>query len=646
MSLLSPPEPGTLDFESELARQSPAVQEAARGLRAMLGDYGVEGDLPLRPASATYRTPEDRQNFRKWGGVIHALPPTDQQKMPALLRLLARAAWALGEFQSAQRDYHNLAEALTDPTAKAEAYYQAYLAAVERPHLHDALYELKFALALEPRRYAPFPLDKYDPEKLLTVDFFGVLARCKLRGTDAAACVRTVETTDLDLGADALVDTYRRLQELGHPNVLKVGQVGTDPADAQRIVLLVEYLEGQSLEAYVQRHGALNQKDVLNIARSIAEGLHAAHQVGVVHRALRPSVVNVQKQKDGTFRTIVADFGITARPALLREAAAEAATRVRTLEGRTLINILDFTAPEQLGKVAGEVGPATDAFGWAKLVCFMMFQTPHPAWHHWQKLPEGMAPLLHRCLAEDPAARPGFQEILDQLAALKPVAQPLGVAAASLSGPVEGSPLQTSVAPPPGVGMAFEPKRGAGVPARRRLTPIEILKIRIQRLTVFYSLIGLAAAVVLGLVWVIFFYKPKEERQAIGPVAGTITCMGEPIAGAKVTFFPENRTLGEIAKGKTDEQGRFVLTSLLPNDGAFPGIYRVTVELDQKTIRVVPTLPGPDPRNPLAGARPNPIQQLSLVHDNYGRPETSPLRVTIPAGGDTNLQLRLNLLGR
>src|SRR5262249_2016105 len=47
--------------------------------------------------------------------------------------------------------------------------------------------------------------------------------------------------------------------------------------------------------------------------------------------------------------------------------------------------------------------------------------------------------------------------------------------------------------------------------------------------------------------------------------------------GAMVTFIPVDQKPGQIATGTTDKDGGFQLTTTQPNDGAFPGEYKVTV---------------------------------------------------------------------
>jgi len=58
-------------------------------------------------------------------------------------------------------------------------------------------------------------------------------------------------------------------------------------------------------------------------------------------------------------------------------------------------------------------------------------------------------------------------------------------------------------------------------------------------------------------------------------VKGTVIAGGKAVDGAVITFY--SKSGGEAASGRTDEEGKFQLTSRKPNDGAVPGDYIVTV---------------------------------------------------------------------
>jgi len=58
-------------------------------------------------------------------------------------------------------------------------------------------------------------------------------------------------------------------------------------------------------------------------------------------------------------------------------------------------------------------------------------------------------------------------------------------------------------------------------------------------------------------------------------VSGTITLKGQPIGQAEVMFNPKSG--GRFASGVTDTNGKFVLSTAKPNDGAMTGEYVVTL---------------------------------------------------------------------
>ncbi len=60
------------------------------------------------------------------------------------------------------------------------------------------------------------------------------------------------------------------------------------------------------------------------------------------------------------------------------------------------------------------------------------------------------------------------------------------------------------------------------------------------------------------------------------PVSGAVTFQGKPLSGANITFLA-TASDGKSASGKTDENGKYQLSSYSTNDGAVAGDYIVTV---------------------------------------------------------------------
>ncbi len=97
----------------------------------------------------------------------------------------------------------------------------------------------------------------------------------------------------------------RVLVRIDHPNVVKVYDAGA--TDDGLVYLVMEKLEGRTLREVYQSVGQLTVVEILEIAQQICQGVHAAHEAGVIHRDLKPENVYVQADN----RVKVLDFGIS-----------------------------------------------------------------------------------------------------------------------------------------------------------------------------------------------------------------------------------------------------------------------------------------------------------------------------------------------
>ena len=122
-----------------------------------------------------------------------------------------------------------------------------------------------------------------------------------------------------------------------HPNVAAVFDYG----ESEKIIYLVmEYVDGESLSTILAREGSLEPRRAIEIARQIADGLHAAHELGIVHRDLKPDNVIIAHSRSGREIPKVVDFGIAKA---LTEAPQDALTR-----SGLVIGTPEYMSPEQL----------------------------------------------------------------------------------------------------------------------------------------------------------------------------------------------------------------------------------------------------------------------------------------------------------
>jgi eukaryotic-like serine/threonine-protein kinase len=104
-------------------------------------------------------------------------------------------------------------------------------------------------------------------------------------------------------GRERLLQEVRLARRVTHPAVVRVFDVGE--ADDE-VFFSMELVEGQDLAAVLRHAGRLAPGRVVEIARQLCAGLHAAHTEGVLHRDLKPA--NILVDQHGRVR--ITDFGI------------------------------------------------------------------------------------------------------------------------------------------------------------------------------------------------------------------------------------------------------------------------------------------------------------------------------------------------
>ena len=132
----------------------------------------------------------------------------------------------------------------------------------------------------------------------------------------------------------------RAVAKLDHPNILAIHDFGSEGGIAYAVM---ELLDGESLREVI-KGGGLTTSKAVEYARTIADGLAAAHDKGIVHRDLKPE--NVFLTRDGRIKIL--DFGLAKLK--LPEADLTTETPTATLDTAPggLIGTIPYMAPEQV----------------------------------------------------------------------------------------------------------------------------------------------------------------------------------------------------------------------------------------------------------------------------------------------------------
>jgi serine/threonine protein kinase len=96
-------------------------------------------------------------------------------------------------------------------------------------------------------------------------------------------------------------------QRLNHPNAIKVFDSGVSSDGIAYLVM--ELLEGRSLKQQLAQDGKLSAPRAVSIAAQALDALAAAHQLGMLHRDIKPDNIFLQRQDGGSVVKVL-DFGM------------------------------------------------------------------------------------------------------------------------------------------------------------------------------------------------------------------------------------------------------------------------------------------------------------------------------------------------
>jgi serine/threonine-protein kinase len=161
------------------------------------------------------------------------------------------------------------------------------------------------------------------------------------------------------VGAERFLAEIETTANLQHPHILPLFDSGK--ADSF-LFYVMPYIEGETLRDKIDREKQLPVDEALGIATAVANALHVAHEVGVVHRDIKPGNILLSRGEP-----LVADFGIAL--------AVGAAGGSRLTETGLSVGTPFYMSPEQAtGDQA--VGAASDTYALACVLYEMLVGEP------------------------------------------------------------------------------------------------------------------------------------------------------------------------------------------------------------------------------------------------------------------------------
>ncbi len=277
-----------------------------------------------------------------------------------------------------------------------------------------------------------------------------------------------------------------------HPNIVSIEDVG---GQSRPVYFVMEYLDGVDLRHELRRVGRFDWPRTHDLAQQVISALSAAHQMGIVHRDVKPANCFLVRDPDGYERIKVLDFGI----AKVLEESQEFTANVTATHG--IVGTVAYMAPEQAR--SGTVDARTDVYALGTMLYEMLAgcvpfpdknpfvvigrllgETPVPLRMHRPDLSTELEAIVMTCLEKDPNARFQSMDALgaalascdrdDVVVGTAKVRLPSGLLRSATMKPSAPLSLPPKTDPPPPrpaptVPLAKTPMRGA--PAARTDAP-------------------------------------------------------------------------------------------------------------------------------------------------------------------------------
>jgi serine/threonine-protein kinase len=153
--------------------------------------------------------------------------------------------------------------------------------------------------------------DRFELKRLLGSGTMGRVYYGVQTPIDRDVAVKVLRSEHLE--EETIVQRFRRearvVSEFSHPNIVKMVDFGRERS-RELLYLVMELVEGLSLEYLLERSRRLAPSMAIEVARQACNALAASHRKQVVHRDLKPDNLMLSALGDGRLQATVLDFGI------------------------------------------------------------------------------------------------------------------------------------------------------------------------------------------------------------------------------------------------------------------------------------------------------------------------------------------------
>jgi eukaryotic-like serine/threonine-protein kinase len=251
---------------------------------------------------------------------------------------------------------------------------------------------------------------KYRVERVLGAGGMGVVVRVVRVGGDEAFALKLLRPSVArdPIAAKRFLREAAAAGRIQSPHVVKITDVGELESGSPYLVM--EYLEGTTLEKMLAGGKRLPLEQTCDLALQVAEGLAAAHAMGVLHRDIKPANLHIGRGADGEDVLKIADFGVSKildpegpdGPHLTRTQTSVGSPHYMSPEQMRSARDADFRADQwSLGAVTYRMATGCLPFDAKSLprLCVQVLQADFmPVGDRCPDLPKDLGAAVERCL--------------------------------------------------------------------------------------------------------------------------------------------------------------------------------------------------------------------------------------------------------
>ena len=171
-------------------------------------------------------------------------------------------------------------------------------------------------MALETARPILETVGQYDLLEKIAEGGMGAVYKARQHDTDTIVAIKilTAHLAKNEVLVKRFEQEYKSAKSLNHPNIVQALDFGYRENCPY---LVMEFVDGETLGNRIERVGRISENEAIRIISHVAQGLHKAHKLGMIHRDVKPDNILLNKDNQakltdlGLVKEIDADLNLT-----------------------------------------------------------------------------------------------------------------------------------------------------------------------------------------------------------------------------------------------------------------------------------------------------------------------------------------------